>query len=312
VKGFILAAGFGERLRPITEHIPKSLIPVLNLPSICYAVFLLKEAGIDDVICNLHYRHQDIVDFFKENDFFDLNITFSVEESILGTGGGVKRCEGFIGNSDFVLINSDIIMDMDLRELIAYHERRSSPATVVLYRTERAGDIGPVSIEDDIVRDFQNTLPSGMASDLIYTGLAVLSPLIFRYLKNRFSSIVNTGYQRLIEDHTIGYLVHQGMWMDIGTIHSYWRANLEMVGNGGNILERLSSALGITPRVISSGAHVADGSVILNSIVGEGARVGKNSVVENSVLLPNSVVRDESTIVDAVVYGENVIQVSKS
>jgi mannose-1-phosphate guanylyltransferase len=309
VKGFILAAGFGERLRPITEHIPKSLIPVLNLPSICYAVFLLKEAGIGDVICNLHYRYEDIVDFFKENDFFDLNMTFSVEESILGTGGGVKRCEGFIGDSDFVLINSDIIMDMDLRELIAYHERRSAPATVVLYRTGRAGNIGPVTIEGDVVRDFQNALPSGMVSDLIYTGLAVLSPLIFRYLKRGFSSIVSTGYRGLIEDHTIGYLVHQGMWKDIGTIHSYWRANLEMIGNGGNILERLSSVLGITPRVISSDAHIADGSVILNSIVGEGARVGKNSVVENSVLLPNSVVCDESSIADAVVYGESIIEI---
>ncbi len=312
MKGFILAAGFGERLRPITENIPKSLIPVLNLSSICYALFLLKEAGIDDVICNLHYRHQDIVDFFKENDFFDLNMTFSVEESILGTGGGVKRCEDFIGESDFVLINSDIIMDMDLRELITYHGRRSTPATVVLYRTESAGDIGPVGVEGDIVSDFQNALPRGMASDLIYTGLAVLSPLIFRYLKREFSSIVDTGYQGLIEDHTIGYLVHQGVWKDIGTLHSYWRANLEMIDNRGDIVERIYSTLGLAPRVISSDAHIADSSVILNSIVGGGARVGKESIIENSVLLPGSVVRDGSTITDAVVYGESIIGVAKS
>lgn len=311
MKGFILAAGFGERLRPITDGIPKSLIPVLNLPSICYALFLLKEAGISDIVCNLHYRHRDVVEFLEKNDFFDLRITFSVEESILGTGGGVKNCEELIGDSDFILVNSDIIMDIDIRDLIAYHAKRMTPATVVLYRTEDAGTIGPVGIEDDIVIDFQNALARGMASDCIYTGLAVLSPLVFRYLKKGFSSIVDTGYRGLIEEHAIGYLDHQGIWKDIGTISSYWKANLDMIGEGRTIAGRLSSALGIAPQVVSHGAHIADNAKILNSIIGEGSRVGKDSVVENSVLLPGAVVRDECSVINSVVYGENVIAVAR-
>ncbi len=310
MKGFILAAGFGERLRPITDGIPKSLIPVLNLPSICYALFLLKEAGIRDIVCNLHYRHRDIVEFFEENEFFDCTITFSIEETILGTGGGVKNCEKIIGDSDFILINSDIIMDIDIGKLVAYHETRSAPATVVLYRAENAMDIGPVAIEDDYVRDFHSARSSDGVSDLIYTGLAVLSPLVFRYLKKEFSSIVDTGYRKLIENHAIGYLAHQGIWKDIGTINSYWRSNLDMIGEARAIAERLSSALGIAPQVISDDAHIADDSKILNSVIGEGARVGKNSIVENSVLLPGAAVRDGS-VINSVVYGENVIAVVK-
>lgn len=311
MKGFILAAGFGERLRPITDGIPKSLIPVLNLPSICYALFLLKEAGIRDIVCNLHYRQRDIVEFFEENDFFDLTITFSVEETILGTGGGVKNCEKIIGDSDFILINSDIIMDMDIRKLIAYHKKRSAPATVVLYRAENAMDIGPVGFEGDIVTDFHNARSRDGASDLIYTGLAVLSPLVFRYLKKEFSSIVDTGYNKLIENHAIGYLAHKGIWKDIGSINSYWRANLDMIAEGRAIAERLSSMLGIAPQVISYGAHIADNSKILNSVIGEGARIGKNSTVENSVLLPGAAVLDGCSVIDSVVYGKSVIEVSR-
>lgn len=309
MKGFVLAAGFGERLRPITENIPKSLIPVLNLPSICYALFLLKEAGITDIVCNLHYRHRDVVEFLEKNDFFDLSITFSIEESILGTGGGVKNCEELIGDSDFILVNSDIIMDIDIRDLIAYHQKRMTPATVVLYRTEDAETIGPVGIEDGFVIDFRSALSRGIASDCIYTGLAVLPPLVFRYLKKEFSSIVDTGYRGLIENHAIGYLDHQGIWKDIGTVSSYWKANLDMLVEGRAIAGRLSSGLGIAPRAVSHGARIADDSKILNSIIGEGARIGRNSVVENSVLLPNAVVGDDCSVIDSIVFGENVIEV---
>jgi mannose-1-phosphate guanylyltransferase len=121
VKGFILAAGYGERLRPLTDDCAKALVPVLNIPSICYSLFLLKEAGVRDVVCNLHHEGDGIVRFFEENDFFGLTIEFSEEDTILGTGGGLKKCEALLGDDDFVLINSDIVMDADLRILIDRH-----------------------------------------------------------------------------------------------------------------------------------------------------------------------------------------------
>ena len=125
MKGFIFAAGLGERLRPLTENTPKSLLPVLNLPSVCYAVYLLKEAGIDHIICNLHYRYADIINFFKTYNNFGLHIEFSTEESILGTGGGFKKCEDIIGDEEVLLINADIIIDLDPVSLIKCHHENN-------------------------------------------------------------------------------------------------------------------------------------------------------------------------------------------
>ena len=95
MKAFLLAAGYGERLKHLTEEIPKPLIPVLNVASIEFSIMLIKESGITDVMCNLHHKYRDIIAFFEKKDFFGLNIRFSIENEILGTGGGLKKCESF-------------------------------------------------------------------------------------------------------------------------------------------------------------------------------------------------------------------------
>ncbi len=86
----MLAAGLGTRLRPLTLGRPKPLIPVAGIPFICYSLALLREAGVDRIVCNLHYRPGDIMDFFRRNGDFGLRVDFSMEENILGTGGGNK------------------------------------------------------------------------------------------------------------------------------------------------------------------------------------------------------------------------------
>jgi mannose-1-phosphate guanylyltransferase len=307
VKGFILAAGFGERLRPLTQRCAKSLMPVLNVPVICYALHLLKEAGIRDILCNLHYRSQDIIDFFEQHASFDLNITFSREEEILGTGGGVKRCEHLIGESDFVLINSDVVMDLDVTALIDAHRAGSNGATLALFRTEEAASMGSIALQGGRVVDLGNIRSTGIASDLIYTGCAVLSPHIFKYLRFEYSSIVDTGYCGLIENHRIGYHIHPGMWRDIGRPSSYWRTNLDMIHAKGELKDRLSSTLGMQSEIVSPGAIVHESARVRDSVIGDGASVGKNAFVEDSVVLPGAGVPDNCTVKSAIVYRDGML-----
>lgn len=217
MKAFLLAAGFGERLRPLTERIPKPLIPVADIPSICYALFILKRSGVTDIVCNIHYLGDRVVEFFSDHDNFGFNIAFSKEDEILGTGGGLKKCEYFL-DDDFVLINSDILIDLDLTAAIEHYQSEKLPGLVIV--KEVAGEQATVSVESSRVIDFKNSMNSGKAPLYDYTGAAVLSPEIFPFLETGFSSVVYTGYTGLIADKGLSYFVHHGTWIDIGTPES--------------------------------------------------------------------------------------------
>ncbi|MFH0976107.1 MAG: NDP-sugar synthase [Spirochaetota bacterium] len=309
MKGFIFAAGFGERLRPLTNEMPKSLLPVLNLPSICYAVFLLKEAGIDQIICNLHYRYQDIIYFFRLNNNFGLDIKFSIEETILGTGGGLKKCADMIGDSDVLLLNSDVIIDLDLISLIICHRENKSPATLVLKKTDEAQIIGPVSVDRNRITDFKNFLGTNRISEYIYTGAGIVSPVIFDYLVSDFSSVVYTGYVELIKKHFISFYEHTGYWQDIGTIDSYWKANIDLMNKFGSLEQRMLPVLGIGPSIVFPDREIKNEINIRDSVIGKGATIGDGAVIETSVLLPGSVVKKGALIRDSVVFRDRIFKV---
>jgi mannose-1-phosphate guanylyltransferase len=307
VKGFILAAGYGERLKPLTNARPKCLMPVLNVPSICYALLLLKEAGILDAIVNLHYRRDDVIRFFEEQGTFGMNIQFSVEKTILGTGGGVKRCEAWLGQEDFVLINSDVVQDTKLEGLISCHRDSDAQATLLLHPTVEARRIGPVGISGDRVVDFSNLLGTGIASDQIYTGTAVLSSAIFPFLKTSPSGIVETGFKGLIAHGSIGYCEHRGLWQDIGNLGAYHSVQVGRMRDVMRLHDRMSGTLGIQPRMIAPSARMGADSMVFDSVVGEGVCMGKGVWFEKSVALPGACIPDGTRVHHAIVLEDKMI-----
>ena len=205
MKAFVLAAGLGTRLAPLTDHTPKPLIPVLNIPSLFYSFFLLKQAGITEIICNIHHHGNVIRRYIESSDLNGITITFSEEPEILGTGGGLKKCEKLLGDDDFILVNSDIITDIDFKALVTQHHRSGCPGTLTLFETPEAATIGYVGVENGLVKDFRDIRKTGLASSFIYTGVAVLSPKIFRFMKAEFSGIVNTGFTGLIDNGGLSF-----------------------------------------------------------------------------------------------------------
>jgi mannose-1-phosphate guanylyltransferase len=296
MKAFVLAAGFGTRLLPLTGTLPKPLIPVLNVPSLCYTLFLLKEAGIREVVCNIHHHPDSVRQFVAQHDFGDLDILLSEEKTILGTGGGLKNCEKLLDKDHFLLINSDIISDIDLKVLMARHRESGLGGTLALYETPLAQQIGHIGIRNGRVQDFRNTRHTGLLSDFIYTGTAVFSPSIFRYLRSDYSGIVDTGFYGLVDHEGLGFHAHKGFWQDIGTLKSFYRANLDDNFRILQLEERMNRHLGMTPRMISEEASISPDASVVNSVISSGCAVESGSVIEHSVIMPGTAVRKGTVI----------------
>ena len=301
MKAFVLAAGLGTRLRPLTDLIPKPLIPILNIPSLFYTFSLLKQAAITEIICNTHHHADTIRRFIESSDLPGLNISFSEETTILGTGGGLKKCEKLLDGEEFLLVNSDIISDIDFRALIRHHNESGLPGTLTLFETPETATIGSVGIENGLVKDFRNLRNTGLSSSLIYTGAAVFSPQIFRYLKPEFSGIVDTGFTGVIDNGGLGYYHHKGVWMDIGTMENYWQANLDQNSMIANMAQPMELAIAVRPHPLSPLAVISPEAKVSGSVIGRGCNIGAHSTITNSVILPGVTVKPGSTIINAVV-----------
>jgi mannose-1-phosphate guanylyltransferase len=212
MKAFILAAGKGTRLLPLTSRLPKPLIPVLGIPLLCYTLARIKTAGIDRVIINIHYRGERIVEFLAHHKNFGIEIELSEEGELLGTGGGIKKCSHQLV-SPFMLLNADIICDLDLREFINHWQE--SGKTSMLAISEQGEP--SVAVQNGSVIDFNGLVRSGIENNYSYFGQAIIKPEIFKCMPAGYSSLVTGGLIPLVETGRLDSYVHSGWWFDLGT-----------------------------------------------------------------------------------------------
>src|SRR5262249_16224938 len=147
VRAMVLAAGFGSRLRPLTDHTPKPLLKVGDHPLIAYPLALLRAAGIDEVIINLHHRGDQLRAAVGDGAAYGLSIRYSEEAPILDTGGAIKKAQPFLQRDRFVVLNSDAVCDVDLRAVIDWHSARGALATMVLRADPDAARYGLIEID---------------------------------------------------------------------------------------------------------------------------------------------------------------------
>jgi len=212
MKAFILAAGLGKRLLPLTKKLPKPLIPVNGIPLLCYAFARLRQAGIHELIINTWYLGDMIAAFLAHHNNFGFDIYLSKETELLGTGGGISRCRDLLKDT-FLLINADIICDIPLTEFIRFQENMGD---ISLLAISAAGK-PTVAVENDQVKDFSNLNGTGIIDSYAYTGNAILTPEIFQYLPSGFSSLVTSGFIPLSAAGHLSYWTHKGWWLDVGT-----------------------------------------------------------------------------------------------
>lgn len=217
----VLAAGFGSRLRPLTDHVPKPLVPVGAHPMIAYPLAVLRAAGIREVLVNLHHLGDQICTVLGNGDAYGLAIRYSAEDPILDTGGAIQKAQEFLGGDTFVVINADILIDLPLAEVITWHRRQGALATMVLRPDPQATRYGVIEIDaDSHIRRFLGQPPhvSAALRPLMFAGVHVFEPAVFDFMEPGRFGINAVTYPRMLAAGCplFGY-AFEGYWRVVDT-----------------------------------------------------------------------------------------------
>ena len=230
MKAMILAAGLGTRLRPLTETMPKPLLPVAGTPLIVWNLLLLRRYGVTEVLINLHHLGPMIEQALGDGARYGLSLTYSREPVILGTGGGIKQAEPFFEGRPFLVLNGDTLLELDLGALMQAHREGDALATMVLREDPEAERWGPVEVDQarqvlSINGRGRGRTGSGPTRMLMFAGVHVMHPRLLREVPvGRESSIIEA-YVRAIAggERILGYRM-AGYWSDVGTPERYAQA----------------------------------------------------------------------------------------
>jgi mannose-1-phosphate guanylyltransferase len=300
MRAVVLVGGLGTRLRPLTRGRPKQMLPIVHRPMIEHVVGHLVEHGVDDVVLSLGYQPDGFRDAYPDGRCAGASLHYAIEPEPLDTAGAIcfAARDASIGER-FLVVNGDVLTDLDVTALVAFHEARGAEGTISLHRVDDPSRYGVVPTDaDGRVLAFVEKPPRGEApSDLINAGTYVLEPsVIDRIQAGRRVSVERETFPAMVADRSLFARPDGCYWIDTGTPCEYIQAQLDLVDG-----VRGAPVDGVHPD-----ARVADGAAVERSVVGAGAIVGTGARVENAVLLPGARVCP-GAVIDGSVVGEGAV-----
>lgn len=329
MKAMILAAGFGERMRPLTEGRAKPSLPLVNRPIILHTLSYLKRHGISEAVINLHYFPESIRGLVGDGSRIGVKVHYSDEQSILGTAGGLKKAEAhFRGSGTFVMINGDFFTDCDLTAVIEQHKRTGATSTLILTPRQEGTDYGSVELDGDsrvVAIAGRPGLKGGTGhhgisgSGYTFSGIHILEPSILdgipagvRYEINREVYPVLMQQGALIKG-----FIHEGFWREFGTPRLYLTGSLAVLAeckdpflapiqqSEGVYLEQVSlpsTTTSAPPLLIGRGSVVGSNCSLLGGVViGRQCRIGNDSAVRSSIIWDGARLADRVQLTDCIV-----------
>lgn len=309
------------------------MVPVGGVPLIGYALALLAHHGITDVVVNTHHLSKVLRELLGNGSQFGVHITYSHEEEILGTGGGLKKMHDYLGDDTFVVINSDTIVDVDITKLVQAHRDQGALATMLLRTPPKGDEYGAISLDSDHrIRRILGHSPSSKdfpqgesLRDFMFTGVHVLEPRFLEYLPPGISTcVVRYGYMKALNNREALYgYVGRGYWADAGTPERYFEAtqdalygrmnlrHIDALGSGSDQPSRYtdeSVRLGsnvqigaavqlLGPSIIGDGVRIGDRATIgPGSVIGKNVSIGRDAVVSQSVILDGAKVEAQARL----------------
>ena len=283
-QAFILGAGLGTRLRPLTDRLPKPLVPLFHRPLAEWAMDACAALGIRRFAINTHHLPEKWEDFRSGNP--DSDITFFHEPVLLETGGGLKNIEAWIGNEPLLVHNGDIFSTLRLEKLVAAHEASGLPVTLALRSQGREAD-KRVALDESLTRvtDLRHSL--GIAKGThVFSGIYCVSPEFLDLLPSGEIIPVIPAFLELVRKGQLGAIVlDEGVWLDLGDRDSYLQAHRELdLAPPVHPDAFIEAGACIENSVIGPAAIIESGAVVRNSVVWSGARISGNAVLDRCIV----------------------------
>ena len=322
MKAILLAGGVGTRLRPLTLHTPKPVVPIFDRPFLYYQIDLLRQIPeIDEVILSLSYQPERIETMIGDGTASGLRLRYVVEPSPRGTGGAVKFAEPYLDDT-VIVFNGDVLTELDLAAVLRLHRERNARATIVLTPVDNPSAYGLVETDPDgnVVRFLEKPSADEITCDTINAGIYILEPETFdRIPKETKYSIERMYFPSLVErGETFVAHIDRGYWLDIGTPAKYVQGHRDImdgrcraapfasVGAGATVIapdatiDPTASIEG--PCFIGAGARIdADVTLTAHTVVGASCHVQAGATLDSVIVWPETVIGVDASIADTVI-----------
>ena len=317
----MLVGGEGTRLRPLTYTTPKQLLPVAEVALLERVLLQLAGHGVDEAVLSLGYRPDSFLDAYPDGSAAGVALRYAVEPEPLDTAGAVRFSAGVDElDETFLVVNGDVLTDLDITALVAFHRSHGALATIALTAVEDPSRFGVVPTDDDgRVQTFLEKPPPGEApTNRVNAGTYVLEPeILSRIPEGRRVSIERETFPALVADGAVYARYDAGYWLDTGTPEAYIAANADLLNGrrafppapGARALSDGVWALGhpvvrgevLPASMVGDGALVGEGASVRASVIGAGCRLEPGASVEGSVLLPGACIGAGAVVLGSIV-----------
>ncbi len=317
----ILAAGYGERLWPLTCDRTKPALPVLGKPLVGYVAEYLAKYGVEDVVVNLHHQPESVRTALGDGRQFGVRLQYVHEPVILGTTGALDNARELLEGGTFVVVNGKLITDLDLKAALETHRQREALATLVLLPNPKHERFSMVETRDGLVTRFTGMPTASTRADadapLMFTGIQILESRIFDYIpRGVFSHSVTDVYLPAIaKGERIAAHIATGMWYELSTLRRYLDISLALLNERGEDVyagrnPSIDSEAEVHEAVLWDKVTIEKGAHIQRAVLGDGVRIPANERVEDAVVVRAELVRNITPPAKALkghVQGENFV-----
>jgi mannose-1-phosphate guanylyltransferase len=315
-KAMIMAAGVGSRLDPLTQDVPKPLVPIANRPMMDILFERLAQIEVHDVVANTHHKGEQIIERYKDNKI-GINFSYVHEETLSGTAGGVKKCQFFFDKGeDFLVLSADGLSNVDLKAGIEAHKKSDAIVTMGIKKIEmeEIPNFGVVVTDKKgFVTGFQEKPAIKDAkSDCINTGIYIFKYDIFKYIPaDTFYDFAKNVFPDLLsKELKINTFVVNEYWSDIGTIDQYAQSIQDLFNN---LYEFKHSEIITTPKgaYITGESHIASNTLFFgNNVIGNNCIIGKNVVLKDCIIWDDVEIKEDVILKNCIIASHSEIKVN--
>ena len=308
MQAVILVGGEGTRLRPLTLTAPKQMLPIMGVSMLERVMAQLALHGVDEAVLSLGYLPDRFLEAYPDGECAGVTLRYAVEPEPLDTAGAVRFAAEELGvTGTFLVVNGDVLTDLDVTALVAFHRRRGAEGTVALTPVEDPSRFGVVPTDEDgRVIAFVEKPPADEApTNMINAGTYVFEPTFLdRVPLGERVSIERSTFPAMVADGVLFAMPDASYWLDTGTPQAYLEAHTDIIDRVRTPSFDVDVRVGDS--VLIPGAVVADGAVVRHSVVDDQCLIEAGATVTNSVLLPGAIVRSGAAV-DGSILGPGAI-----